>query len=209
MMEQQFGDGAAAFLVGKENVIAEILGVYTYLMNCRDVRSDDDKFVRSAKTVLSWTRVCEVPAMAIQGVLKKCGLTAKDISKVAFDAPGTRGDMPRRDSRRGSKRPSARPFALFLNVGIAGCAMAPMMLICALEEAKPGDKILVAGSGNGADAFVLQVTDAIKKLGARRGIKNNIASKVVMANYNDYLKWRELVPQEAAEGRTDSTSECQ
>jgi uncharacterized OB-fold protein len=90
------------------------------------------------------------------------------------------------------------PFALFLNVGIAGCAMAPMMLICALEEAKPGDKILVAGSGNGADAFVLQVTDAIKKLGPRRGIKNNIASKVVMGNYNDYLKWRELVPQEAA-----------
>jgi len=37
MMEQQFGDGAAAFLVGKENVIAEILECTTYLMNWRDV----------------------------------------------------------------------------------------------------------------------------------------------------------------------------
>jgi len=201
MTEQQFGDGAAAFLVGKENVIAEILGVYHVSDELAGTwRSDDDKFVRSGEDrfVLDEGYAKFLP-MAMQGVLKKCGLTAKDISKVAFDAPGD----PRRHAKAGQQAgfEAAQvqdPFVLFLNVGIAGCAMAPMMLICALEEAKPGDKILVAGSGNGADAFVLQVTDAIKKLGARRGIKNNIASKVVMANYNDYLKWRELVPQEAA-----------
>ncbi len=201
MTEQQFGDGAAALLVGKENVIAEILGAYTVSDELAGTwRSDEDKFVRSGEDrfVLDEGYAKLLP-MAIEGVLKKCGLTAKDISKVAFDSPGD----PRRHAKAGQQAGFEAgqvqdPFALFLNVGIAGCAMAPMMLICALEEAKPGDKILLAGSGNGADAFVLQVTDAIKKLGPRRGIKNNIASKVVMGNYNDYLKWRELVPQEAA-----------
>lgn len=90
------------------------------------------------------------------------------------------------------------PFGLFLNVGVTGCAMAPMMLVSALEEAKPGDKILFAGSGNGADVFVLQVTDGIEKLGERRGIKRNLESKKMLENYNTYLRSRDLVPQEAA-----------
>ena len=39
-----------------------------------------------------------------------------------------------------------------------------MVLVAALEEAKPGDRILFANYGNGADAFVLQVTDQIEKI---------------------------------------------
>ncbi len=201
MTEQQFGDGAGALLVGKDNVIAEILGVFSISDELAGTwRSDEDKFVRSGEDrFVQDEGYSKFLPQAIQGVLKKCGLTAKDISKVAFDAPGD----PRRHAKAGQQggfeaAQIQDPYPLFLNVGIAGCAMAPMMLICALEEAKPGDKILFAGSGNGADAFVLQVTDAIKKLGERRGVKKNIPSKVVMANYNDYLRWRELVPQEAA-----------
>jgi len=72
------------------------------------------------------------------------------------------------------------------------------MLVAALEDAKPGDVIMVVGSGNGADAMILKVTEAITKLPPRRGTKANIASKAVMSNYNDYLRWREIVPQEAA-----------
>jgi len=85
-----------------------------------------------------------------------------------------------------------------MSVGITGCAMAPMMLVSALEEAKPGDKILFAGFGNGADAFLLQVTDAIEKLGERRGMRKHLESKQMLENYNDYLRWRELVPLEMA-----------
>jgi hydroxymethylglutaryl-CoA synthase len=199
--EQQFGDGATAILVGKDHVIAEILGVSSISDELAGTwRGDDDKFVRAGEErfVMDEGYSKFVP-LAIQGVLKKCGLTAKDITKVAFDFPGD----PRRHAKvaqqAGFEAAQIQdPYPLVLNVGMAGCVTASMMLVCALEEAKPGDKILVAGSGNGADAFVLQVTDAIKKLGARRGIKNNIGSKSVMARYNDYLRWRELVPQEAA-----------
>jgi len=73
-----------------------------------------------------------------------------------------------------------------------------MLLVSALEQAKPGDRILFASSGNGGDAFLLQVTDAIEKLGERRGVSKNVASKHAIDNYNDYLRWRDLVPQEAA-----------
>ena len=200
MGEQQMGDGAAALLLGNQNVIAEILGVYSISDELAGTwRSEEDKFVRSGEDrfVMDEGYSKYVP-QAIAGVLKKCGLTSKDIAKVALDPPGDPRRHGKAISQAGFEASQMQdPYGLVLNVGVTGCAMAPMMLVAALEEAKPGDKIVLAGSGNGADAMVLQVTDAITKLGGRKGIKNNLASKQVMANYNDYLRWRELVPQEA------------
>ena len=201
MGEQQMGDGSAALLLGDQNVIAEILGVYSISDELAGTwRSEDDKFVRSGEDrfVMDEGYSKYVP-VAIAGVLKKCGLTPKDIAKVTLDPPGDPRRHGKAISQAGFEASQVQdPFGLVLNVGVTGCAMAPMMLIAALEDAKPGDKIIVAGSGNGADAMVLQVTDAIKKMGERRGIKKNLASKRVMPNYNDYLRWRELVPQEVA-----------
>ena len=201
MGEQQMGDGAAALLLGDQNVIAEILGVYSISDELAGTwRSEDDKFVRSGEDrfVMDEGYSKYVP-VAIAGVLKKCGLTPKDIAKVTLDPPGDPRRHGKAIAQAGFEASQIQdPFGLVLNVGVTGCAMAPMMLIAALEDAKPGDKIIVAGSGNGADAMVLQVTDAIKKMGERRGIKKNLASKRVMPNYNDYLRWRELVPQEVA-----------
>ncbi len=201
MVEQQLGDGAGALLMGTENVIAEVLGTFSISDELAGTwRGDDDKFVRSGEDrfVMDEGYVKFVP-QAMAGVLKKCGLTAKDITKVAFDPPGD----PRRHgtaAKQAGFDPTQLqdPYALFLNVGITGAAMAPMTLIAALEDAKPGDVIMVVGSGNGADAMILKVTEAITKLPSRRGTKANIASKAVMSNYNDYLRWREIVPQEAA-----------
>jgi len=201
MGEQQMGDGSAALLLGDQNVIAEILGVYSISDELAGTwRSEDDKFVRSGEDrfVMDEGYSKFVP-VAIAGVLKKCGLTPKDITKVTLDPPGDPRRHGKAIAQAGFEASQIQdPFGLVLNVGVTGCAMAPMMLIAALEDAKPGDKIIVAGSGNGADAMVLQVTDAIKKMGERRGIKKNLASKRVMPNYNDYLRWRELVPQEVA-----------
>ncbi|MCX5992298.1 MAG: OB-fold domain-containing protein [Chloroflexi bacterium] len=201
MGEQQMGDGSAALLLGDQNVIAEILGVYSISDELAGTwRSEDDKFVRSGEDrfVMDEGYSKYVP-VAIAGVLKKCGLTPKDITKVTLDPPGDPRRHGKAIAQAGFEASQIQdPFGLVLNVGVTGCAMAPMMLIAALEDAKPGDKIIVAGSGNGADAMVLQVTDAIKKMGERRGIKKNLASKRVMPNYNDYLRWRELVPQEVA-----------
>ena len=85
-----------------------------------------------------------------------------------------------------------------MSVGLLGSAMSLVMLVAALEQAKPGDKILFASYGNGAAAFALQVTDAIEKLGERRGFRKHLESKSMMRSYNDYLKWRDLVPLDQA-----------
>lgn len=201
MGEQQMGDGGASFLVGKDDVLAEILGTYSISDELAGTwRSEDDKFVRAGEDrfVMDEGYSKWVPE-AIAGVLKKSGLTPKDITKVALDPPGDPRRHGKAITQAGFDASQMQdPYGLVLNVGLPGCATALMMLVASLEGAKPGDKILLVGSGNGADAMVLQVTDGIGKLGERRGVKKNVASKQVMANYNDYLRWRELVPQEAA-----------
>lgn len=201
MLEQGLGDGAAALLLGKDNVIAEIQESYSISDELAGTwRSESDTFVRSWEDRMVLDEgYSKVLPDAISGLMRKCGLSPEDLTKVVFDPSG--------DVRRHGRAATALgfdssqlqdPLSLFMSVGITGCAMAPMMLVSALEEAKPGDKILFAGYGNGADAFLLQVTDAIGKLGERRGMKSHLESKRMLENYNDYLRWRDLVPLEAA-----------
>jgi uncharacterized OB-fold protein len=83
-------------------------------------------------------------------------------------------------------------------VGNTGTALPLMILVAALEQAKAGDRILLVSYGNGSDAIVLKVTKEIEKIKDRRGIKRHLEIKKVMDSYEKYLRWRGLVPVEAA-----------
>jgi uncharacterized OB-fold protein len=83
-------------------------------------------------------------------------------------------------------------------VGNSGAALPLMILVAALEEAKPGDRILLVSWGNGSDALVLRVTEEIEKIRDRRGIKHHLQIKKTLDNYEKYLRWRGMVPLESA-----------
>ena len=199
-IEQQLGDGAAAFLVGQENVIAEVQAVYSISDELAGTwRADSDTYVRSWEDRMTldsgWS--VEIPAAMI-GVMKKCGLGPDKFARVVTDFPNDARRLPAAAAAAGFQPAQIQDAAPIMSgVGLTGCALAPMMLVAALESAKPGDRIMFACGNNGADAFVLQVTDNITRLPPRRGLKKHIESKQAMANYMDYLRWREIVPQEA------------
>lgn len=199
--EQALGDGAGALLLGRENVIAEIQDSYFISDELAATwRGENDTFVRSWEERMTMDEsYSKVMPEAISGLMKKAGLSPKDFANVVFDPPA--------DVRRHGKVAAQlgfdpaqlmNPAEVFMSVGLLGSAMSFMMLVAVLEQAKAGDKILFAGYGNGADAFVLQVTDAIKKLGERRGFKKHLETKGMVGNNDSYLRWRGLVPLEAA-----------
>lgn len=201
-MEAVLGDGAGAILLGSENVIAEIQESYSISDELAATwRGSDDTFVRSweERMVLDEGYAKIMPEV-IAGLMSKCSMSPSDFTRVVLDPPV--------DVRRHAKVAGQigfdpgqllDPSGLFMMAGHLGSAMSLTMLVAALESAKPGDKILWASYGNGADAFVLEVTDAIGKLGERRGLKSHIESKHVIDNYVTYLRWRELVPQDEAD----------
>ncbi len=201
MTEQGLGDAAGALLLGTENVIAEVKESYSISDEFAGMyRAENETFVHSWDDRMSMDEsYAVVLPEAINGLLKKCGLSAKDITKAVFDPPS--------DIRRHGRLATALglepsqlvdPTTIFMSVGLLGSAMSSVMLVSALEDASPGDKILFASYGNGADAFLLEVTDAIKKMGPRRGFKRHLESKNVVTNYVDYLRWRDIIPLEAA-----------
>lgn len=199
--EQTIGDGAASFLLGNENVIAEILSIHSVADDLSATwRGQDDIFVRAWEDRMVQDKgYTPVLTEAINGLLKKAGLAPKDITKAVVDCPGDpRGHAKLLSSLGFEPTQIQDPVNMFMSVGFCGCAHASMLLVSALEDAKPGDKILFAGNGDGADVIVLQVTDAIDKLAPRKGIKKHFASKQMMEKYNDYLRWRGLVTLEAA-----------
>jgi len=77
--------------------------------------------------------------------------------------------------------------------GDTGTAHPLVMFLTALEDASPGDKIIMSSFGQGCDALLFEVTDKIKDLPARRGIKGSLAHRKEESNYSKYLKFRDLI----------------
>ena len=185
--DQTFGDGAAAFLIGDNNVAASIEASYSVSNELLDVwRADTSRYVRTWEDRWVYEEgYFKVLPPAISEFLKRCGLTTKDVTRAVFYGPN-----PRRHTEMGRMlgfEPSQIQDPLFSKMGNTGTAFALMLLVAALEDASPGDKILCASYGDGAEILLLQVTDEIKKIGKRRGIKHNLASKMIFPSYEQYL----------------------
>lgn len=192
--EQLFGDGAAALMIGSEGVIATIESSFSLNKEIVDVwRNDDDVFVRTGEgrfVMAEGYNACMT--QVVFGVLKKAGLTPGDIQKLVLSTPNLKANLALA-KKMGFDPKTQVQDALMLSVGNCGVAQPLMLLVAALEEANPGDTILLAGYGDGADAFILKVTDEIKRMKASNGIKRYLETKMMLSSYEKYLSYREIL----------------
>ncbi|MEW5897641.1 MAG: OB-fold domain-containing protein [Bacillota bacterium] len=194
--EYFFGDGAAAFLLGEENVIAELKGFYSLSADFADHRrAAQDVFDRAWEE--RWMRdagYLQFIPRAIAGLLKKYGLNAGDLAKVIYACPYNREHTA--IARKLGLPPEKVQDNLMSEVGDTGAAYPLMMLAAALEEAQPGDKILVVSYGNGADALYFEVTEEIVNRKDRKGVRGHLADKNDLGSYEKYAVFKNLLPLE-------------
>src|SRR3546814_8796970 len=69
----------------------------------------------------------------------------------------------------------------------------PLMLAHVLETARPGEKLLLVGFGQGADALIFEITDAIDTARPRAGVSGAIANGLVTDSYLRMLSDRKSV----------------
>jgi len=206
MREQLFGDAAAAIIIGSDEVAASIEGFYSINDEITDVwRRDEDVFVEGAEDRWAMTYgYMKNMQETIAGLLKKLKLAPAAFSKVVLAAPDARSPLDIMKNFGFDPKTQAQD-TLVNTVGSTGSAQAFLMLVAALEEAKPGDRILLANYGNGCDAFSLLVTDQIAKIRERRGIKVHLKSKKAVS-YERYVRWRGFLPLESSRRQSPYSS---
>lgn len=198
--EQVFGDGAAAVLVGTENLAATFEESYALCEEIVDVwRNPEDRYVKSWENrfVLEEGFTAGMTE-AVSGLLKKCNLKASDIAKAILPAPDARTHRTLAQ-KLGFDAKTQVQDPLITNVGYCGTAQPLIMLAAALEAAKPGDLLLLAAYGEGADALLFKVTDGIGRQASHRTLQSFFAQKRMLTSYTRYLSYRgilEAVPGE-------------
>ncbi|MFO7711837.1 MAG: OB-fold domain-containing protein [Dehalococcoidia bacterium] len=194
--EYLYGDGAAALLLGAENVIAVFEGSYSVSYDFPDRwRADGERFEHAWEDrFIRDSGYGKFLPEAISGLLKKYNIRIEEFAKIIY--PGLYAREHSTIAKRLGAEPGQLQDTLLSTVGDTGSASPLMMLVAALEEAKPGDKILVAGFGNGSDALFFRVTDEIGGIPGRRAVKQHLGSKKELASYEKYLAFRNLAPMD-------------
>jgi len=191
-LDNNLGDGAAALLLGDTDVIATIEDSYSVSNEILDMwRVSGSKYIRSWEDRFVYEEgYLKILPEAVTRFLEKCGIKVKDINKAVFYAPDLR-----RHRQMGNLlgfKPEQIQESFLDRMGNTGSAFSLMLLVAALEDAAPGDRILLASYGDGADVYLLQATDKITAIKGRRGMKHNLSSKMLMRSYDEYLAYREF-----------------
>jgi 3-hydroxy-3-methylglutaryl CoA synthase/NAD(P)-dependent dehydrogenase (short-subunit alcohol dehydrogenase family)/putative sterol carrier protein len=194
--EMWFGDGAASLLVGDRGVIAEYLGSYSVAHDFVDhYRAGDRKFDYMWEE--RWVRdegYAKIIPQAVAGLFKKLSITMDDVDNFVFPC------FFKTEHRNIAKNLGSIADKVADNLhevcGETGAAHALVMFVHALEKAKPGDRILLAGFGEGCDALYFRVTENIRKLPPRNGIRGCLENKKTTDNYLKFLKFRDLIQTE-------------
>ena len=206
--EQLYGDSAASLLIGDTVVIASIEGSYSVSYDFSDSwRTDLDEFERAWED--RWRRdegYEKQLTESITGLLGKYNLNIKDFAKIVIGCHFERAAVA--IARKLGADPSQVQDSMMRIMGDSGAGYPLVMLVAALEDAKPGDKILVASYGNGSDVLFLQVTDQIEKARDNKGIKKWLVRKKMLDNYDKYLAFREEIPMDKG-FRGEETSSSQ
>src|SRR5438552_1318795 len=167
-LEPDLGDGAAAFLVGADDVALAVTASHTVADEIIHVwRAEGDPFFHAweDRFVVDHGYRANVREV-VRGLLAKTRLGPKDFAKLVLYGPDARSHAAL-VRELGFELPQAQD-ALFGKGGNAGTAFAPLLLAAALEGARAGQRILLVGYGDGAEAFVLETTPVVERLEGRR-----------------------------------------
>jgi 3-hydroxy-3-methylglutaryl CoA synthase len=193
VQELTYGDAAAAILVGKGSGIARFLGAHSVTIDFVDhYRSAGEPFDYVWES--RWIRdegYMKIAGDGLRAALAKIGVAGQDIDRAAIAVSA--GGVAAALAKKVGIRPEAVVDTFAASVGDTGVAHPFLMLTAALEQAKAGEKVLVAAFGQGVDTAVFEVMPTAKQLPSRRGVTGSLARRKPDTNYLRYLFHRGLL----------------
>jgi uncharacterized OB-fold protein len=131
---------------------------------------------------------------AVNGLFKKLDISMDQVDKLIYPC------YFKAEHRKIAKKLGADPEKLVDNMhevcGETGAAHPLLMLASVLEEAAPGERILVAGFGQGCNTLYFEVTENIKNLPAGASVKGLVDNKKTMDCYPKFISFRDMMVKE-------------
>lgn len=186
VLEYTISSGAAAFILGKTNTVADIIDFTSYSSDTPDFwRKDTERFPSHAGRFTGAPAYFAHIIGASNLMLKKVKMKPSDFNFVVFHMPNAK--FPKEAAKRlGFSDKQLQPGFVVEYIGNPYSASSMVGLAAVLDIAKPKQKIFVCsyGSGAGSDAFVIQTTSQITAY--QKKIKNTVVKQIKNKEYIDY-----------------------
>lgn len=192
-LELTTGDGAAALLIAQGGGAARLLGHATETVDFVDhYRGQNQAFDYVWEE--RWVRdegYLEIVPKAVVRALDAAAVEPGAVTHFCFPSAARRV-AAMLASKLGIPAASVRDN-LQGTCGEAGAAHPLLMLVHALEQARPGDKVLVTGFGQGCDALVVEAGERLAAATPLLGIAGHLTRRREETNYQRYLAINDLV----------------
>ncbi|ODS37865.1 hydroxymethylglutaryl-CoA synthase [Candidatus Altiarchaeales archaeon WOR_SM1_SCG] len=189
-LEYTASAGGAAFIIGNDNVVAEILDTYSFTTDTPDFwRREGEEYPKHGARFTGKPAYFKHVTSAAAGVMKRNNMTVDDFDYVVFHQPN--GKFPLQAAKM-LKIPEEKMKTGLITpwIGNTYSGASPLGLVNVLDNAKADEMILVSsfGSGAGSDAFIIKVTGENERRKNPNPLKNYIENK----EYVDYAIYAKL-----------------
>ncbi len=193
-LEYSAAAGGAAVVIGNDGVIAEIEGTYSFTSDTPDFwRREGQPYPSHGGRFTGIPAYFRHITSAAKGLMEELGLKPSDFSYAVFHQPN--GKFPVRVAKMlGFSTEQIKQGLVVSHIGNTYSGSSLLGLCAVLDEAKPGDRILLVsfGSGAGSDAFSLIVTDEIDDFERTPKVWDKVMSGEFI-DYGLYVKLRRKI----------------
>jgi len=195
-LEYSASAGGSAFIMGKENVVAEILFTNSYTSDTPDFwRREHQYYPRHAGRFTGEPAYFRHVVSAGKNLLKKSKMKPEDFKYAVFHMPN--GKFPQMAGKKlGFTKEQLETGWIVPWMGNTYSGSSPTGLSAVLDVAKPGDKIFMVsfGSGAGSDGFIFKVTDKIKDVQDKAvKVRDMLNHGQIYLDYGEYAKYRSKI----------------
>lgn len=184
-LEFTAASGGAAYIIGREDLIADIEGTYSITTDTPDFwRREGESYPRHGGRFTGSPAYFKHVLSATTGIMKKLDLSPEDFDHAVFHQPN--GKFPRTAARNlGFNEKQIKTGLIVEKVGNTYSGATLLGLARVLDNAKPDERILVTafGSGAGSDSFSIMTTEGILE---KRGRSPTVDSYINVKKYVDY-----------------------
>ena len=195
-LEYSAAAGAAAFLFGRDDLVADCLETYAFMTDTPDFwRREYQYYPRHGGRFTGEPAYFKHVLGAAEGIMVKAKMKPADFAYVIFHQPN--GKFPfRAGEMLGFTKAQIEPGWLVNRLGNTYSGSSPLGLTAVLDVAKAGDLVLMVsyGSGAGSDAFIWRVTpriDSVRALAPRT--RDLLDKNKTYLEYGAYAKYRRKI----------------